>query len=62
MDPFDVSKMEFISNDDNYYYNATPFSLKNAYAIYQRLMDTVFSQQIKRNIEVYVDDMIIKSS
>ncbi|KAL0402049.1 UNVERIFIED_CONTAM: Retrovirus-related Pol polyprotein from transposon opus [Sesamum latifolium] len=38
-----------------------PFGLKNAGAIYQRLVDKIFRPQIGRNIEVYVDDMLVKS-
>ena len=38
-----------------------PFGLKNTGATYQRLMDKVFAAQIGSNIEVYVDDMVIKS-
>ena len=38
-----------------------PFRLKNAGATYQRLMNKMFAQQIGRNVEVYVDDMLVKS-
>ena len=38
-----------------------PFSLKNAGATYQRMVDKLFKHQIRRNMEVYVDDMIVKS-
>ena len=38
-----------------------PFGLKNAGATYQRLVNKMFSKQIGRNIEVYVDDMLVKS-
>nr|KYP59089.1 Retrovirus-related Pol polyprotein from transposon 17.6 [Cajanus cajan] len=31
-------------------------------ATYQRLMDKVFHQQIRRNMEVYVDDMVVKTT
>lgn len=36
-----------------------PFSLKKVGATYQRLMDVVFSHQIEKNLEVYVDSMIV---
>ena len=38
-----------------------PFGLKNASATYKRLMDRIFKQQIKQNVEVYIDDMVAKS-
>nr|GEX75347.1 reverse transcriptase domain-containing protein [Tanacetum cinerariifolium] len=38
-----------------------PFGLKNAGATYQRLIDEAFQSQIGRNLETYVDDMVIKS-
>src|SRR5436305_9156682 len=37
-----------------------PFGLKNAGATYQRLVNKIFKHQIGRNIEVYVDDMLVK--
>ncbi|XP_020216847.1 uncharacterized protein LOC109800479 [Cajanus cajan] len=39
-----------------------PFGLKNAGATYQRLMNKIFHDQIGRSMEVYVDDMVVKSS
>ncbi|GJX00234.1 reverse transcriptase domain-containing protein [Tanacetum coccineum] len=38
-----------------------PFGLKNGRATYQRFVDTIFEGQIGRNLEAYVDDMVIKS-
>ncbi|KAL0402098.1 UNVERIFIED_CONTAM: hypothetical protein Slati_4239700 [Sesamum latifolium] len=38
-----------------------PFGLKNTGATYQRLVDKIFRPQIRRNVEVYVDDMLVKS-
>nr|GEU94733.1 reverse transcriptase domain-containing protein [Tanacetum cinerariifolium] len=38
-----------------------PFGLKNGGATYQRLVDKAFYSQIGRNIEVYVDDLVVKS-
>ena len=44
-----------------YCYKVMPFELKNAGVTYQRLVNKMFSKQIERNMEVYVDDMLIKS-
>ncbi|GJR60762.1 reverse transcriptase domain-containing protein, partial [Tanacetum coccineum] len=38
-----------------------PFGLRNAGATYQRLVDRAFHEQIGRNLEVYVDELVIKS-
>ena len=38
-----------------------PFGLKNAGATYQRLVNMMFSEKIGNNMEVYVDDMLVKS-
>ena len=38
-----------------------PFSLKNVGSIYQRMMTRMFELQLGKNIEVYIDDMVVKS-
>ena len=38
-----------------------PFDLKNAGSTYQRMMTKMFEPQLGRNIEVYIDDMVVKS-
>ena len=38
-----------------------PFGLKNAGATYQRLMDRVLALMIGRNVQAYVDDMVVTS-
>ena len=38
-----------------------PFGLKNVGTTYQRLMNKMFAHQIVRNVQVYVDDMLVKS-
>lgn len=57
----DVPKTIFMSNHGNYYYNGMPFNLKNVGDTYQHVMDVVFDHQIGWNLEVYVDDMIVKT-
>ena len=37
------------------------FGLKNTSVTYQRLMNEMFTHQIRRNVQVYVDDMLVKS-
>ena len=37
------------------------FGLKNASVAYQRLLNKMFANQIGRNVQVYVDDMLVKS-
>src|ERR1044072_2509619 len=44
-----------------YHYNVIPFGLKNAGATYQRMMNKVFKGEIGDMLEVYMDDMIVKS-
>ena len=38
-----------------------PFGLKNARATYQRMMTRMFRDKIRRTMEVYIDDMVVKS-
>ena len=51
----------FMTALGNYYYNIMPFRLKNAGATYQRMMNKVFRGEIGDMLEVYMDNMIIKS-
>nr|GEW82555.1 reverse transcriptase domain-containing protein [Tanacetum cinerariifolium] len=57
----DEEKTAFHTGQGVYCYTKMPFGLKNAGATYQRLMDKAFESQMGRNIEVYVDDLVIKS-
>ena len=43
-----------------YCYKVMPFSLKNAGATYQRLVNMMFKKQIGVTMEVYVDDIMVK--
>ncbi|GJV76280.1 reverse transcriptase domain-containing protein [Tanacetum coccineum] len=54
-------KTAFYTDQGTYCYTKMPFGLKNAGATYQRLVDSTFQSQIGRNLEAYVDDMVIKS-
>src|ERR1044071_8701446 len=57
----DEDKTAFRADMGTFCYTKMPFGLKNAGATYQRLMDTAFVKQIGVNLEVYVDDLVIKS-
>ena len=57
----DQEKTAFITSQGLYCYKVMPFELKNAEATYQRLVNKMFNRQISRNIEVYVDDILVKS-
>ena len=45
----------------NYHYKVMPFGLKNAGSTYQRMMTRMFELQLGKNIEIYVDDIVVKS-
>ncbi|PKA59404.1 putative mitochondrial protein [Apostasia shenzhenica] len=57
----DEEKTAFITNFGTYCYNIMPFGLKNAGATYQRMIDAVFKEQRGKNLEAYVDDILVKS-
>nr|GFA69583.1 reverse transcriptase domain-containing protein [Tanacetum cinerariifolium] len=61
MEAADEEKTAFHTGQGVYCYTKMPFGLKNAGATYQRLMDKAFENQMGPNIEVYVDDLVVKS-
>ena len=60
MDKVDQEKTSFVTSQGLFCYKVIPFGLKNAGATYQRLVNHMFRPQIGRNVEVYVDDMLVK--
>ena len=62
MDPDDQEKTSFVTGQGTYYYRVMPFGLKNAGATYQRLVSRMFQKQIGTSMEVYIDDMLVKST
>ncbi|RVW11994.1 hypothetical protein CK203_091843 [Vitis vinifera] len=54
-------KKSFIIEWGTYYYRVMSFGLKNVGATYQRAMITLFHDMMHWDVEVYVDDMIVKS-
>ncbi|CAA0824155.1 Unknown protein, partial [Striga hermonthica] len=61
MDPEDSEHTSFYSARGLYCYTRMPFGLKNAGATYQRLVNKMFATLIGHTMEVYVDDMLVKS-
>jgi hypothetical protein len=61
MHPTDQEKTAFITDQGIYYYQVMQFGLKNTGATFQRLMNKMFRGRIGRNMEVYVDDILVKS-
>ena len=61
MDEVDQEKTPFVTSQGLFCYKVMPFGLKNASATYQRLMYKMFVNQIETNVQVYVDDMLVKS-
>ena len=57
----DQEKTAFVTPTGNYHYKVMPFDLKNAGSTYQRMMTKMFEPQLGKNIEVYIDDMVVKS-
>ena len=57
----DQEHTSFFINRRLYCYKVMSFSLKNARATYQHLVNMMFKEQIGKTMEVYVDDMLVKS-
>ena len=60
MAPIDMEKTSYITPWGTYCYKVIPFGLKNAGATYQCVATTLLHDLIHKEIEVYVDDMIVK--
>ncbi|KMT08164.1 hypothetical protein BVRB_6g142870 [Beta vulgaris subsp. vulgaris] len=59
--PDDQDKTSFITEKELYGWLRMPFGRRNAPATFQRLINTVFQPQLGKNMEAYIDDMIVKS-
>ncbi|KAG7548045.1 Integrase catalytic core [Arabidopsis suecica] len=57
----DCEKTAFITDRGTYCYRVMPFGLKNAGATYQRLVNEMFAEQVGVTMEIYIDDMLVKS-
>ena len=56
----DQIKTAFITPYGTYYYKTMSFGLKNARATYQRAIKLCFTNQLHRNVEASVDDVVVK--
>ncbi|CAL8118091.1 unnamed protein product [Prunus armeniaca] len=61
MSPEDEELIAFRTPKGIYYYKVMPFGLKNAGATYQCAMQKIFGDMLHKNVECYVDDLVIKS-
>ncbi|GAA0183385.1 hypothetical protein LIER_30804 [Lithospermum erythrorhizon] len=59
--PKDEEKITFITEYGLYCWKVMPFGLKNVGETYQRIVNSIFTNQIGRNMEIYFDDMLVKS-
>ena len=57
----DKEKTSFITEWGTFCYRVMPFGLKNAGSTFQRMATMIFHDMIHQEVEVYVDDMIVKS-
>ena len=56
----DQDKTSFVTSQCLFCYKVMFFGLKNTGATYQRLMNRMFAHQIERNVQVYVDNILVK--
>ncbi|KAM1285109.1 hypothetical protein ACFX2I_027920 [Malus domestica] len=61
MAPEDEELTAFHTPKGIYYYKVIPFSLKNAGATYQRTMQKIFNNMLHKNVECYIDDVVVKT-
>ena len=57
----DQEKISFVTPVGNYHYKVMPFGLKNAGSTYQHMMTKMCEPQLGKNVEVYINDMVVKS-
>jgi hypothetical protein len=57
----DQEKTAFITPFGAYCYTTMSFRLKNANATYQRAIKACFKKKLNKNVEAYVDDVVVKT-
>ena len=61
MHPNDQEKTSFVTERGIFCYEVMPFELKNVGATYQRLVNKMFATCLGSTMEVYIDDLLVKS-
>ena len=61
MNPSDQERTSFVTGQGTYCYQVMPFGLKDAGATCQRLVNKMFQKHIGASMEVYINDMLVKS-
>ena len=61
MNELDMEATSFVI-DWGTWYKVMPFGLKNTGATYQRFVNRIFKEKIRETMEVYIDDMVVKST
>ena len=61
MHPNDLEKTAFITERCIFCYKVMPFRLKNTSVDYQRLVNKMFADYLRDTMEVYIDNMLVKS-
>lgn len=61
INPKNEEKIAFVIYVGTFCYKVIPFNLENASATYHRMVTKVFKGLIRRNMEVHLDDMLVKS-
>ena len=61
MNPTDQEKTAFITPKGIFCYKVMLFGLKNVGATYQRMITKMFAKQLGKTVEVYINDMVVKS-
>ena len=57
----DQEKTTFVTPVGNYHYKVMSFGLKNVGSTYQQMMIKMFEPQLGWSIEVYIDNIVVKS-
>ena len=61
LDEAGQEKTSFVTNQGLFCHKVMPFGLKNVGATYQRLINKMFAHQIGINVQVYINDMLVKT-